>query len=766
MNGADESSVASRDPYGPRGCLTLLGAWFVRLGLWLVTRLFYRVRITGLENIPRQGGALIVANHVTWVDGFLMLTSASRPVRFMVYANYSEIRWLRWLSRLMGVIPVNGRGGARSIVESLNAAKEAIRRGEIVCIFPEGSLTRTGQLQTFNRGILKVIDGTEAPVIPAYLHGLWGSIFSYAGGRFFWKRPRKIPYPVRIIFGKPLHNPQSVHEVRQQVEWLGTEAEEMEKSRRMIPARQFIRQCKRRRSLDKIADSSGKTLTGGRTLAGSLALLRVLERDHLKPDEKAVGLLLPPSVGGALANLAVSLSGRTTVNLNYTLPDNVLNYCVKAAGVKHVLTSRAFLEKKPTQLEGAEFVFLEDVAPKVSKWDTVMAALGAFVLPASLLERRLGLHRISPDETLTIIFTSGSTGEPKGVVLSHENIAANIASVDQILDLTTDDCLMGVLPFFHSFGFTVCLWLVMCFDAKAVYHFNPLDAKMIGSLAEKHGMTILLATPTFLKMYLKRCTKEQFHKLDLVVVGAEKLPPELAEQFEKKFGIYPTEGYGTTELSPVASCNVPDHRGRFEHQIGTKPGTVGRPIPNVAAKVVDPDTFEDRGLNTEGLLLIKGANVMQGYLNQPEKTAEVIRDGWYVTGDIARIDQDGFIEITGRMSRFSKIGGEMVPHIRIEQILAGLVERPESEDDTAIPVAVTAVPDSDRGERLVVLHRPLPMPVDQLIVELKNAGLPNLWLPSRDSFFEVEQIPVLGSGKLDLRGIKQTALEKTHTKVI
>jgi acyl-[acyl-carrier-protein]-phospholipid O-acyltransferase/long-chain-fatty-acid--[acyl-carrier-protein] ligase len=387
------------------------------------------------------------------------------------------------------------------------------------------------------------------------------------------------------------------------------------------------------------------------------------------------------------------------------------------------------------------------------------------VLPAFLLDRLLGLTRIAPDDTLTIIFTSGSTGEPKGVVLSHGNIAANIASVDQILNLTADDCLMGVLPFFHSFGFTVCLWLVMGFDARAVYHYNPLDAKMIGALAEKHGMSILLATPTFLKMYLKRCTKEQFHKLDLVVVGAEKLPLDLAAQFEEKFGVFPTEGYGTTELSPVAACNVPDHRGRDEQQIGTKPGTVGRPIPGVSAKVVDPDTFADRGLDTEGLLLIKGANVMQGYLRQPEKTAEVIRDGWYVTGDFAKIDADGFITITGRMSRFSKIGGEMVPHIRIEQELAKILEGGSTgEDDGVLTVAVTAVPDASRGERLIVLHRPLKMPVDQVLRQLQNAGLPNLWLPSADSFFEVEQIPVLGTGKLDLRGIKQAALECVGSK--
>ena len=738
--------------------IQLLPAAFMRFLMWVGTHTLYRVRVVGAEQIPEKGGALIVANHISWMDGLLMLTSTSRMVRFVVYADYAEKPFLRWLSKTMGAIPIKSSGGARAIVQALQTAREAVQNGELVCIFPEGSITRTGQMQGFSRGMLKIIEGTGAPVIPAYLHGLWGSVFSYRGGRFFWKLPCKLPYPVTIVFGKPRFAPENVHVIRQAVEQLGTDAEEMDKSRRLIPVRQFIRQAKRNRSRLKIVDSAGAKLTGGQLLTAALALKRALEREVFAPDERTVGVLLPPSAGGALANLALALSGRVSSNLNYTLSDEVLNYCVREAGIKHVLTSRKFLDRKPVELTDARFICLEDLRTQVTKVDKLLAALGAYVVPGWLLDLLLGLHRVGHDELLTIIFTSGSTGEPKGVMLTQANIGANVASVDQIINLNRDDCLMGVLPFFHSFGYTVCLWLVMCFDAKAVYHFNPLDAKVIGTLAEQEGMTILLATPTFLRMYLKRCTKEQFHKLDLVVVGAEKLPRELAEQFAQRFGIFPSEGYGTTELSPVASCNVPDHRGGAEQQIGTKPGTVGRPIPNVAARVVDPDTFEDRGLDTEGLLLIKGANVMQGYLNQPAKTAEVVRDGWYVTGDFAKIDADGFIEITGRMSRFSKIGGEMVPHIRIEQELSKILDGADS-DETELQLAVTAVPDAAKGERLVVLHRPLSLPVDQLLKRLQAAGLPNLWLPSADCFVEVEEIPVLGTGKLDLRGIKQMALE-------
>ncbi|MFV0445301.1 MAG: acyl-[ACP]--phospholipid O-acyltransferase [Planctomycetaceae bacterium] len=738
----------------------LLPAAFVRFLMWLATHTLYRVRVSGEDQIPAKGGALLVANHISWMDGLLMLTSTSRMVRFLVYADYTQKPLLRWLANLFEVIPIKADGGARALVQSLQSARQAVEAGEVVCIFPEGAISRTGQLQGFNRGMLKIVEGTGAPIIPAYLHGLWGSIFSYHGGTFFWKRPRKIPYPVRLVFGQPLYEPHTAHAVRQTVERLGTEAEEMDKLERLIPVRQFIRQVKKNRSKLKIVDSAGTELTAGRTLIASLAIKRALERHVFAANEKTIGILLPPAAGGALANLAVALGGRTSANLNYTLSDDVLNYCVKEAGIRHVLTSRKFIEKKPVNLVGAEFVYLEDIREQITSLDKAWAATATYVLPACALDRLLGLDRIKHSDILTIIFTSGSTGEPKGVMLSQANVGANVAAVDQIINFAGDDCLMGVLPFFHSFGYTVCLWLPMCFDAKVVYHFNPLDAKTIGELAEKQGMTILLATPTFLRMYTKRCSKEQFSKLDLVVVGAEKLPLDIAQQFHDKFGVYPAEGYGTTELSPVACCNIPDHRGQGGLQIGTKPGTVGRPIPGVSAKVVDPDTWQELAVDTEGMVLIKGANVMTGYLNQGQKTREVLRDGWYITGDLGKIDADGFVAITGRMSRFSKIGGEMVPHLRIEEALTRIVENGCTGDDPELKLAVTSIPDLSKGERLIVLHKPLTQPLEDVVKSLQSSGLPNLWLPSKDSFIEVDKIPVLGTGKLDLRGIKQTALER------
>lgn len=727
-----------------------------RFFLYLVSHSLYRLKVHGRDHIPGQGGALIVVNHVSFVDGVVMMAALSRIARYIIYADFTRIPVLKPFAEMMRVIPIKASEGPRALIKSLQVAKDALMSGELVCIFAEGQITRTGQLQQFQRGMMKIVEGTGCPVIPAYLHGLWGSFFSFRGGKVFGNFPTRLSCPVSVQFGKPLEHPEDAHAVRQAVQQLGVEAVERDKSRELIPVRQFIRRCKLDRKRSKVADSLGMDLTGGRVLIGSLAMRRLLLREVIQADETMIGLLIPPSAGGYLANMAVALAGRTTVNLNYTLSDEVLNHCVQEAGIKHVLTTKSFLEKRPVNLVGAEWVFVDEFKTRITGLDKAIAAIQSYT-PAPLLDRLLGLTKIKADDLLSIIFTSGSTGEPKGVMLSHHNIGSNVDAVDQLLNLENDDVLMGVLPFFHSFGYTATMWLPACCAPKVVYHFNPLDAKIIGKLSEKHQTTILMATPTFLKTYLKRIDKEQMSHLDLVVVGAEKMPLDLAEEFFQKFGVRPSEGYGTTELSPVAAVNIPDHRTADIHQIGTKLGTVGRPIPGVAAKVVHPETWEDQGIGKEGLLLIKGPNVMLGYLNHPEKSSQLIRDGWYNTGDYGLIDEDGFVAITGRQSRFSKIAGEMVPHILIEEHLTRIVEQPES-DDPMLKLAVTSVPDRDRGERLIVLHTILEKSPADILKVLKEKGLPNLWLPSADSFAQVDQIPILGTGKLDLKGIKETAL--------
>ncbi len=514
-----------------------------------------------------------------------------------------------------------------------------------------------------------------------------------------------------------------------------------------------MRACRHWRGKSKVADSTGADLTGGDLLTRSLVLRRILLREVLAPDEKFVGILLPPSVAAVVANVVMTLMGRVAVNLNYTCSSETLNYCLDQCKIRRVLTSRRFLEKLHVELD-AELVFLEDFKDRVTLWDK----LGGWIesrLPQALLERRLGVDRLKPDDLLTVIFTSGSTGLPKGVMLSYRNIGANAWAINEVVQLSPSDVLLGILPMFHCFGYTVTLWSVLTLNIKAAYHYSPLEAQQIGKLCQKHNVTIMLSTPTFLRSYLKRIAAEQLSALDVVVAGAEKLPSDLCDLFEQKFGVRPVEGYGATETAPLVSVNLPPSRARQPGQ-GLKEGTVGRPVPGVTVRVVDPESDAEMPVDQPGMLWVKGDNVMQGYLNQPELTAEVIRDGWYKTGDLAKVDADGFITITGRQSRFSKIGGEMVPHGRVEELLQEFLGGEEQH----LAVAVTAVPDARKGERLLVLHTASDKSPEAMVQHLSAAGLPNLWIPSTDSFFEVEAIPVLGTGKLDLQAVKRVATER------
>jgi acyl-[acyl-carrier-protein]-phospholipid O-acyltransferase/long-chain-fatty-acid--[acyl-carrier-protein] ligase len=334
-------------------------------------------------------------------------------------------------------------------------------------------------------------------------------------------------------------------------------------------------------------------------------------------------------------------------------------------------------------------------------------------------------------------------------MLTHFNITSNIQSVSQVLDLNSRQRMLGILPFFHATGYTGGLWAPLLTGVRIVYHVNPLDARTVGELVKRHGVTILFATPTFIQGYARRCEPGDFGSLRYVIVGAEKLTAAVADAFARHFGIEPMEGYGSTEASPMIAVNVPDYRGPGMFQVGWKRGSVGRPLPGVSVRIVDPETGAPLPAGREGMLLVKGPNVMKGYLRDPELTAKVIQNGWYSTGDIARVDEDGFITITDRLSRFAKIGGEMVPVIKVEEVLHDAL----GLSDQAF--SVTSVPDAAKGERLAVVHTVPEEKLGELFEKLPRWDLPNLWVPRRDSFVRVDEIPRLATGKVDLKKVRE-----------
>jgi len=499
-----------------------------------------------------------------------------------------------------------------------------------------------------------------------------------------------------------------------------------------------------------MADGQTRRINFFSVLARSIFLARRLKK--LWQGQQFVGILLPPSIPGALVNLAAMLMGKVPVNLNYTGSNETLASCASQCGLKTIVSARMFLERVHVQ-PPAETIFVEDVAKEPRLGERFAAALAALVLPARALMRFAGASRIPTlDDTATIIFSSGSTGEPKGVMLSHYNIAANVEQLDQVFFLAPEDRILGILPFFHSFGFTATLCLPAAVGVGVVFHPNPLDSRIVGALVNKYAVTILVATPTFLNAYMRRCTPEDFGSLRFVLAGAEKLPERVATAFEDHFGIRPLEGYGCTECSPVVSVNLADFRAASFRQVGAKRGSIGHPLPGITVKIIDPDTGRPLGINEPGVLLVRGPNVMQGYLNRPDKTADVLRDGWYNTGDIATLDEDGFLRVTDRLSRFSKIGGEMVPHIKVEEKLQELAGANEQV------FLVTAVPDEKKGERLIVLHTLADDRLEEIFGAFNNSDLPALWRPRTDQFLRVEKLPYLGTGKLDLRKARELAL--------
>ncbi|MDR0610029.1 MAG: AMP-binding protein [Planctomycetaceae bacterium] len=538
----------------------------------------------------------------------------------------------------------------------------------------------------------------------------------------------------------------------------------------LIPIRQMLRSCRSGKNEFKFADSTGMEMTGGRALLTALVFRRLLHR-NLDADEQNVGLLMPTSVYGVLANLGLALDRRTSVNLNYTFGLDTINYCIRHADIKHVITSRRVLERFPEMKLDAELIVMEDVGKTVTLIDKMTSYIDAYFTPIPIFERVLGLHRLSLDDILTIIYTSGSTGTPKGAMITHRCIAENVSAFFHHLDLKSTDTVLGSLPLFHAYGYTTTFWLPSMSAVKGVYHFNPLEYKKVGEMARKYRCSAFPTTPTFLRGYIRRCPKEDFESVNTVICGAEKLPGDLIDDWESKFGYRPAEGYGTTELSPVVSTNVPKGR-RSDYQDWLREGTIGRPLSNLQARIIEPETGKQITDGSPGMLQIKGQSVMAGYYKDKEKTQAVLQNGWYTTGDIASIDTEGFIWITGRLSRISKIGGEMVPHILIEEEIEKMINSVstlETETETEVSevrIAVSSVPEERKGERLIVLHRNIPVTPEEICKTLQKTGLPNLWIPSPNDFFYVDSIPLLGTGKLDLRAVKELAETVANKKPV
>ncbi len=735
----------------------LLPEALLRLFVILAAHSLYRVRVLGARHVPEVGGALLVPNHVSFLDALFLLAATDRPIRFVVEQFWYERWYLKPFLRALRAIPISGTGGPRLLLRALRDAGEALDKGDLVCLFAEGEISRMGSTLPFRRGLQRIVKGRSARIVPAHLDRVYGGLLSARQGRVRWW-PTRVPCPVTVSFGEAVDNTTAPEEVRRRVDLLAERAFRL-RARELRPVHHaFVRQVRRAPWRRALADTQGRQLSRLSALTAAVVLARRLRTAWA--GQQRVGILLPPSIGGALTALAASLAGRVAVPLNYTVGAAALLSSMRQAELRTVVTSRAFLERMPLVIPPeVEVLLLEDVLAHTGRLERLRAAVSALLLPVGWLERACGAARaVVNTDTAVVIFSSGSTGEPKGIELTHANVQANCDGIAQVIPLEHEDRLVGVLPLFHSFG-NMALWYGLQQGASLVFHGNPLDAAAVGDLVARHGATILLATPTFLQLYLRRCEPGQFGSLRVVLTGAEKLTEALADAFADRFGIRPVQGYGCTECSPVVAVSTPGYRASGFYQAGSRRGSVGRPLPGVAVHIVDPETKRLLPVGEAGLVLVRGPNVMRGYLGRDDLTAAALHDGCYVTGDIGRLDEDGFLFLTDRLSRFSKIGGEMVPHGTVEEHLQECSGREERA------FAVCGVPDTKKGERLMALTTLGADELQPVLQQLGTRGLPPLFVPRAEQFVHVDALPLLGTGKLDLRRVKELCLEATATRM-
>jgi acyl-[acyl-carrier-protein]-phospholipid O-acyltransferase/long-chain-fatty-acid--[acyl-carrier-protein] ligase len=718
-----------------------------------IARVLYRVRSSGAEHFPKTGGVVLIANHLSYVDVAVLQLACPRPIRFIAHQALRHHAFMDWALRVSGCITISSRQPA----DGFKRAVKALRAGEVVCMFPEGQISRTGQLMQIKKGFELLVQQARVPVVAASIDGLWGSVFSFAGNKYLWKSPRLMPTPVFIAFGQPQsHETATRAWARNELLDLGAVAFEERPALRRHIARECVRSLTKNPHHLQVIDRTAerRTLSNGQLYAAAAVLSR---RIKATIPEARVGVVLPPGIGAFVANLAVLSAGKVPVNLNFTAGRSSVEAAMRLGEIRTVLSADAVRAKVPTFPWPERTLDLRsELAAAGGKRSMLPWLVAAWVLPNQWCADLLRLPRTGDRAEAGLLFTSGSAGEPKGVVLSHRNILANCAQISSLSILPETCSMLGCLPVFHSFGFTVTLWYPMLRGCQVVTIPSPLDARKIVDAIREERATVLIGAPTFIRPLLKKAAPGELTSLDLVVAGAEKLPDDLYRAFLETFHIEILQGYGLTETTPVSNVNQhhpPIGAATNLPQVGKRLGSTGRLLPGMTARIADVDTGEILPSTENGIVLLRGANVFDGYLNDEEKTRAVFRDGWFVTGDLGRFDDDGFLFIEGRLSRFSKIGAEMVPHGTIEQ---KILDSYGWEQNDGIVLVVTAIPDALKGEALVLLTT-RDISADDLRNRLLTAGLPTLWIPK--IVRRIEKIPILGTGKTDLKRCREIAKE-------
>lgn len=685
-------------------------------------------RVIGREHLSAGGAGVVVSNQVT--PGGLKRLLRAMPGQAVVWGE--------------GAGEVSGA-----------SAVEALRHGKWMVARPVGDAVRTDVLLRLDERVLAAAREAGVPVVPAWVFEADGPPFFMMGHEYGGAASRQRA-GTQVRFGEPIAaGGLSVAAVREALYGLGADCFESREDVGEHLGYACLRGLKARLFDVVLTDAfdGGRRVTGGQLLAAAMALASWL-RENV--EGRRVGIVLPPGAGSAIANLGAVLADKVPVNLNFTAGAVANQSAMRQAGLRAVVSASAMRAKVPNFPWPEATHDLREILAGFGKVGLATRFATAVALPLPALAAWLGVPRRGGSAEAALLFTSGSAGDPKGVILSHRNLVGNVIQVAETLKFDADDSLLGCLPIFHSFGLTVTLWYPLCGGPRVVTYVSPLDAPRLASVVREYGVRLMVSTPTFLRAFLKAVPPEDMKGLAMVVTGAEKLPVDLAEAFEARFGIPLREGYGLTETAPVVSVNLTDppaEGNRLGGQVSHRRGSVGRPVPGIAVRITDTETGAPRSLFETGVLWFRGANIFEGYLGEPDRTSDVLHGRWFRTGDLGRMDEDGFIYIEGRLARFSKIGGEMVPLATMEQHLHAAFDMIEAEQPVFV---VCRRPHPVRGEELVVLTT-LEVGEREVSRRLRERGLPNLWIPK--VVHRVESIPVLASGKLDLRVCDSMARE-------
>lgn len=625
----------------------VLPDFFVKFVVMCIVRTFYRLRVYGIENLPTDRAALLVCNHVSMMDALLVVSSQQRRIRTLMSRNvYNESGWLvQKIVDFSGVILIQDSDGPKKLIASLKNARKALDDGYLVCIFAEGGLTLSGLMKPFKPGFERIIKGSDHPIIPIYIGGAWGSMSSWKNGIPKLNPLGEFRYPVSVHFGKALPPTATVPEVQEAVREVSTETFDIEKRGRQSLGEAFVRIARRNWSKVAIVAAPNDEWTYGRLLTTALQLEKQIA-SRIQASERVVAIASFNAIHLVLVNLALAIGNRASLHLEYIGDGGTAYKNFLKSDAKTVLASSGFdrfMPQLPAEVKTVRIdELLNDGLNAAGAFDAVKARFAS----VSTLGR---VGEIKPDSVAAIQFTRGSSGEPKGVRLSHHNILSNLESLREILRPVETDTLLGTLPFYRIYGYSITFWFPLLSGIRVAYAGGPDHETALGKLAEMYKGTILPTTPNAIARFVKSIEPGQFSHLRYVFSSAEKLPDEIGNSFDEKFGIHPLEAYGATELSPVCALSIPDIQISRFSETGVREGHIGRLLPGIAAEICDPVSFDRLPPGEVGLIYVKGPNVMLGYLGEPVLTEAAVQEGWYNTGDLGSMDVDGFLSVQGRL---------------------------------------------------------------------------------------------------------------------